>query len=119
MTLVWKEPNQQAVERGDAHQPGFLALQLAQIALQQFELVQGRLGVAQGHRAGGGQPQPVRQALEQREAEFLFQLVDLPADGRTGHMQFLGSGADRAGLRHGGKIAQNHCMHALPGPLDA
>ena len=39
--------------------------------------------------SGGGHAQPFRQAFEQRRAEGLFRLQDLPVDGRGGNMQLF------------------------------
>jgi hypothetical protein len=52
---------------------------------------------------GGGHPQSLRQALEQRRAEGLG-LQDLAVNRRGGNMQLLGGPAQAAAAGHGGEI---------------
>lgn len=67
-----------------------LLLPAQQIVIQQF--------------TGGGHPQSLRQALEQRGAEGLLGLQDLAVNCRGGDMQLLGGPAQAAAAGHGDKI---------------
>ena len=54
-----------------------------------------------------------RLALEQHRVQRLFQPRDLPADGRGGHMQPLGSHRQRAAAHHFQKIAQRRVLQVM------
>jgi hypothetical protein len=49
-------------------------------------------------RAGLGQRQRSRPALEQRQAQFVFEDFDLMADRRSGHAQLIGGSLEATAL---------------------
>ena len=49
--------------------------------------------------------------MQQLDAEVVFQLLDALGDRRLRQIENLGRLADRAGLDHGGKIAQLTELH--------
>ncbi|EGD07720.1 hypothetical protein XVE_4076, partial [Xanthomonas vesicatoria ATCC 35937] len=90
----------EGVDHGDLHMPPAQPLELVE-ALQRARI--GLLPAAHIHQqqlAGGGQPQPAGQALEQLRAQFLLDLEDLPVDRRGRHVQHLRGLADTAAAGH-------------------
>ena len=70
-----------------------------------------RLGALEQQRAGGGEPHAAAVPGEQRNAELVLQLLDLPAQRRLRQAQFLGRAADAAGARDLHEIAQLFEFH--------
>ena len=56
------------------------------------------------HPSGFGQPQGAVIAQQQRDAQFFFQQLDLPAQRGLGHMQAFGRPREVAGFGNGHKI---------------
>jgi hypothetical protein len=63
--------------------------------------------------ASGRQLDAVRAAIDQLNADFLFEVADLPAERRLGGMQFaLGRNRQTAGIGHGNEVSQLPKHHA-------
>ncbi len=72
------------------------AAQLLQARVQVLLLRAAGAVVFEQHVGGLGRRQPARAALEQRNAQFLFQQLDLAADDRRRGAELVGRAADRA-----------------------
>ena len=96
---VGDDAGQQRVgQKLQAHHDRRAAPQTAQrvdLGDRRFELAMQPAGGAKQQLAGGGQPHPARQALEQRNAEVALELENLPVDRRRRHVQMLGRAPDR------------------------
>ena len=95
----------------DAHHAFFERLQIVDAVQHAFEVLQDlvhqRIEAAPRFR----QPDAPRAALDQAHAQGLFQLLDLPAQGRLRHMQRGGGLGEAAGAhqRHqGAQLPQGH-----------
>jgi|GEM_PF-6901779 len=69
-------------------------------------LIEQRLGLDEEGTTGGGERHRTRAASEQRDAELVFQQLDLPAQRRLRHVQALGGATEIQFAGQGGKAAQ-------------
>lgn len=92
----------------DAHaQIAFHALGHARDALTRFlQLPQHAAGIDGQLLSGGGQGCATDAAVEQERSHFLFQILDLPAQGRLRDMQSARRFGHAAVFDHAEKIAQ-------------
>lgn len=92
-------------------QPGLLALaDAARVVADRGQLFEQHIGVLIEKPPGFGQPQ--RSAtLQQDHAQFLFQLLDLPAQRRLGDVQVFGSTGEVEGLPQHLEVAQMTQFH--------
>ena len=70
-----------------------------------------RLRPFEQQRAGDAEPHAAAVAGEQRNAELVLELLDLPAQGRLRQTQLLRRAADAAGARHPHEVAQFFQFH--------
>ncbi|MNQ81647.1 hypothetical protein D3C85_966780 [compost metagenome] len=104
---------------GEGRRRGEADLQLAQLATlgaarQLHRLVhlgQHLAGFVEEQAAGFGQLHPPVGAFQQARADFLFQRLDLLAQGRLGNTQLFGRPAEVQLLGHGNEIAQVSQFH--------
>ena len=108
-----EEVHRQAVQGGDGHLTADDAAQVVDVAAQPGEVVQGSLRMAQHEPPGVGQPHAVRAPFEQRRAEMVLELQDLPVDGRRGDVQPFRGTADRPFLGHRLEVPQHRRMHPV------
>ncbi|MNY29844.1 hypothetical protein D3C86_1639110 [compost metagenome] len=73
--------------------------------------LQDATGVFEKALARQGQPRLAVVALEQQHAEGMFQQLDLPAQGRLGHVQAGGGAAEMQLFGHGHEAAQLMQLH--------
>ena len=89
--------------RTDMQQPGDFRVHLLCGALHAFGGAQHLLRVRQQLSPGLGQNHARGGAFEQANVQFLFQRLDMAADGRLAQVQALGGPCQVAFLRHRGK----------------
>ena len=68
-------------------------------------------GRGQQHRAGGGQRDPAARPRKQHDAQNSFELADLLAEGRLGHVQSARRAAKMQLLGHGNEIPEVAQLH--------
>ncbi len=78
-----------------------------------------RLGALEQQRAGGGQAHAAAVAGKQRNAEFVFEFLDLAAQRGLRQAQFGGGAADAAGARDVHEVAQFFQFHGAPAFIHA
>ena len=105
---------QHAVQRRGCEtdaQPGLLALaNAAGVVADLVQLFEQHIGVFIEKPPGLGQPQRAA-ALQQDHAQFLFQLLDLPAQRRLGDVQAFGGAGEVEGFAQHLEIAQVTQFH--------
>ena len=89
----------------DDQLPGHLVGALLQAALGVVDGGQDQVRLAQELMALVGQGHALGVAVEQVDADFLFQLLDRQGQGRLRNKRGLRSGGDRTGLGHGDEVA--------------
>jgi len=80
-----------------------------------IDLAQARLGMSEENLPGRCQLDAARMALEQRHAEFVLELLDLPTERGLGNVKLLGSLPNRSEPCHDCKIAQSCMDHIASG----
>lgn len=80
---------------GDLHMAGAQALQRVQFGTHALHVLQDHGDVAREDLPGSGQAQAAGQAVEQRRADLVLQLEDLPVHRRRGDVQAPRGFADR------------------------
>lgn len=104
---VREDPGMHRVADVADAQPALLAApQAPSQRLQAFGVLEQGLGFVEEGPPVGSQAQALLAALEQLQAETLFQLGDLPAQRRLGDVQLLGGAADVLDLGHGDEITK-------------
>ena len=103
------DARQHAVQRGPDKPDRHRALDLAHAACHRFQF--GRLRqqlarVRMEEAAGLRELERAAAALEQQHADFLFELLNLPAQGRLGDMQPLGRAGEVELFGNGDEVAQ-------------
>jgi hypothetical protein len=83
-------------ERRHAQPPARLGGELAQLVLGRLELGEDALGVAHQHMARGGEPDPARGAVDERDARLALEPRDLLRHGRLGVVERLGGRRERS-----------------------
>ena len=110
---------QDAVEGGRHEAERELALDLADAARHGLHVLGARQHVAcvaVEEAAGFGELERACAALEQRGAQLLFQLLDLPAQRGLGDEQALGRAGEIALFGNGDEVAQMAEFHGLTPP---
>lgn len=98
--------------QGEPEPSLLLFVDIAELVLQFLLDLHDPLRVVQKAFALVGQKKTVTHALEQRDADALFQIADKTAEGRLGDVKGFGGGSDAVVLSHRG-----HILHILVADL--
>ena len=110
---------------GEAHpqDAGGAPAHLVDIGLKCGDVIDDLPSAVQQELACRCEVHPAGGAVEQLDAQLIFQLADLLREGRLGHMQALGRAAEVPFFRHRNEVVQLADVHggarpsAMPAPL--